>query len=275
MCSPTSSDQIHNLKKEIEARGITTSLNNSGPILSPDEIAQLFSMMQGLNDIDAIKFAGGEPLLMPEVEEFVDTLIAHGQTNIRLRFITNATVFKEKWLERFNHFRAVDLLCSIDGVEDTVEYQRYPVKWETLDKNFRRYYNARLDCRLQVDLTPTISLLNFNGLPKFFDWASEFPENELSFGMVHHPSYLDYRLIPLKNREQTVDYLQTLDLDKLFNHYDPVWQTFLQDNLLDYRQITTSESQQLRDISSKVWDFRCKEKFLNRYPWAQELINAG
>ena len=42
--------------------------------------------------------------------------------------------------------------------------------------------------------------------------------------------------------------------------------------MYDYRNPTEQEVDDLKHYSSVVWDYKCKEKFLDRYQWANSII---
>jgi sulfatase maturation enzyme AslB (radical SAM superfamily) len=91
---------------------------------------------QSLPTIEALHFAGGEPLILPELVEALQQCVESGRAGeIDLTFNTNTTVLPEKVTSLWKNFKSVSVLCSIDGYGCTTEYIRRPSKWKDIDRN--------------------------------------------------------------------------------------------------------------------------------------------
>lgn len=258
MCSPNDSDQLVKLAHELP---FDNPLLKHLPKNNPEDINKLLELVLQLPNLEAIRFAGGEPFIMPDVEQFLYKLVAQGRTDINIEFVTNCTSAKPKviaLLEQFNH---VELMCSIDGVEDTLEYQRYPARWSTIENNFKRMYNSKCNTRI----VPCIGLLNYLDLDRFFAWASQYPRSLITFNEIQEPSFLDFRLIPAAVRPKTFT---------LVNNVDDAWTNFVSNTMYQTREPTQDECDLLKQYA-QVWDYRCNEKFLDRYPWASYIIEKA
>jgi sulfatase maturation enzyme AslB (radical SAM superfamily) len=94
---------------------------------------------QSLDGLEAMHFAGGEPLIIPEMVQALEMCIASGRAGeIDLSYNTNLTVLPEKVTSLWKHFKSVSLLCSVDGFERVTEYIRRPSKWADIDRNVRK-----------------------------------------------------------------------------------------------------------------------------------------
>ena len=102
---------------------------------------------------------------MPEVEELMIKLIKAGRTNLHIFFLTNCTTVKTNVLEILRQFDSTSIGCSIDGVDEWIEYQRFPVKWESVKRN----YNKLLKYGIETSITPAWSHLNLLGIIDFFN----------------------------------------------------------------------------------------------------------
>lgn len=265
MCSGGFSDQIVNLALELKYKGIDNDLLNHIPSKNVSvDTKKLLDLVLELPDLQTIRFAGGEPFIMPEVEEFLFKLVEKGKTDLEIEFITNCTSAKPRIIETLEKFRHVELMCSIDAIEDALEYQRYPAKWKTIEKNFIRMYNSKCT----VSLTPCISMLTYHNMTDFFMWANKFPSARVSYNEVDYPSFLDFRLIPLDSRKH---FLKTFTKIKL-GDVNENWKKFQQNTMYEHRLITNNERKLLKHYSQDIWDYRCNVKFLDAYPWANELL---
>jgi len=259
MCSPGDSDQLAKLAKELP---YDNPLLAQLPKNNPQDIDLLLNLILELPNLEAIRFAGGEPFVMPEVEDFIEKLLQYNKTDISIEFVTNCTSAKPHVIKMLEQFKHVELMCSIDGIGDTLEYQRYPARWETVENNFKRLYNSNANVRL----VPAIGLLNYNGLPEFFKWAEQFPNALITYNEIQEPSFLDFRLIPLQHRVQNINISN--------NTVSPAWKRFVNELVYETRNFTAEEISQLMQYI-KIWDYRCKETFLSRYPWMERILYNG
>ena len=98
-------------------------------------------LLEHIDEVEEIYFAGGEPLIMPEHYEVLDELIARGKTDVRLMYNTNLTelTFKGRSvLDIWNEFTNEVLVCgSLDAAGDRGEYLRQGLNWNTVLKNIR------------------------------------------------------------------------------------------------------------------------------------------
>ncbi len=265
MCSGGFSDQLVNLAYELKDAGIDNDLLKHIPSQSLEvDTKKLLDLVLELPDLQTLRFAGGEPFIMPEVEEFLYKLVEQGKTDLEIEFITNCTSAKTRILAALEKFKHVELMCSIDAVGAALEYQRYPARWKTIERNFIRMYNSKCT----VGLTPAISMLTYHNMTEFFDWTNKFPKARVSYNEVDYPSFLDFRLIPLDVRQEFYN-----DFSKVkFGDVNNNWKKFQQSTMYEHRQISTGEQKQLQHYSKDIWDYRCNVKFLDAYPWAEALL---
>ncbi len=265
MCSGGFSDQLVNLAYELKDAGIDNDLLKHIPSQSLEvDTKKLLDLVLELPDLQTLRFAGGEPFIMPEVEEFLYKLVEQGKTDLEIEFITNCTSAKTRILAALEKFKHVELMCSIDAVGAALEYQRYPARWETIERNFIRMYNSKCT----VGLTPAISMLTYHNMTEFFNWTNNFPKARVSYNEVDYPSFLDFRLIPLDVRQEFYN-----DFSKVkFGDVNNNWKKFQQSTMYEHRQISTGEQKQLQHYSKDIWDYRCNVKFLDAYPWAEALL---
>lgn len=213
-----------------------------------------------------IKLAGGEPMIMPEIEKFINDLLDAGKHDLNLFFLTNATTIKPKLIEKLKKFQSVELSCSVDGVGKWIEYQRWPCKWEQIKSNVE----TLLQSGLHVTLTPCWSHLNLFALPHFIDWVNEL-ENLyfVAANMVNYPTYLAWELIPIKYREPLLDQLSQKKFANEFiqSHY----QTFINQIPHIVRSITAKERKSLAN-EVRLWDYKNPIPYRDRYEWANDLL---
>jgi sulfatase maturation enzyme AslB (radical SAM superfamily) len=87
---------------------------------------------------EKLMFAGGEPLLVPEMEKMLRVVVDQGRAgSIDLEYVTNLTVLPERLFELWAHFRRVSFVVSLDGVGRVGELIRHPLRWDRFDQNAR------------------------------------------------------------------------------------------------------------------------------------------
>lgn len=263
MCQPQETDQLVKLGLELKSKGIHTPLVENMPSKVPDQ-SKLFELILDLPDLEKIRFAGGEPFIMPEVEEFLVKLVELGKTDLEIEFITNVTSAKPRILNALEKFKTSWLCCSIDGIKDTLEYQRYPSKWNTIEKNFIKFYNSKCN----VSINPCVGILNYLDIHNFFDWANQFPKAMVHYNEVENFNFMNFRFIPESIRE---DFYKSFAKMNLVNA-NRRWYAFQKKVMYETTQPTIKDCKDLKLYALTIWDYKCNEKFLDRYPWASYML---
>lgn len=132
-----------------------------------------------LKDVDEVYFAGGESLITGEHYKMLDEWIKLGNTDIRLTYTTNFSVFKHKGKNVINYwknFKNIQIFASLDGMGKNLEYLRSGADWAEIEDNIKMLKQEVP--HVKFNLTPTISVWNAWHFPDFFDY------------MVKH-SYID------------------------------------------------------------------------------------
>ena len=268
ICNPMWSDQLGKSYQLAKDKGIFNSVNQSfteGTIKPSSEVMEdLIGFCLRTPSLKEIKFAGGEPFVMPEVEYFLSRMIQEGRNNLTVSFLTNTTTAKESTIELLKQFKKVIMQCSIDGIGEDIEFQRFPCKWSVIERNFRKF----VDCGFEVSLTPCWSQLNALGVVDFLNWASEFDNVHVAYNEVTNPTYLDYKLIPLKHRTATIEAIKNCKFPKRM-HKD--YFKFFESLTTAERSITELERQALADAVA-IWDCDNNNTYRTRYSWSEELL---
>ena len=268
ICNPMWSDQLGKSYQLAKDKGIFNSVNQSfteGTIKPSSEVMEdLIGFCLRTPSLKEIKFAGGEPFVMPEVEYFLNRMVQEGRNNLIVSFLTNTTTAKESTIELLKQFKKVIMQCSIDGIGEDIEFQRFPCKWSVIERNFRKF----VDCGFEVSLTPCWSQLNALGVVDFLNWASEFDNVHVAYNEVTNPTYLDYKLIPLKHRTATIEAIKNCKFPKRM-HKD--YFKFFESLTTEERSISELERQALADAVA-IWNCDNNNTYRTRYSWAEELL---
>ena len=163
--------------------------------------------------VDEIYLTGGEPTVIKEQQKLLDYFIDNGTAkNIRLKYNTNLLLLPTWLLERWSHFKRVQLNCSIDATGALDTYIRHPSKWSKIVKNFeaiRQLTNAG------IEIHCTVQMYNILRLPELIDWATPYG-HRIYFNILNHPEELNIRVLPEHLKDQAAKQLQPyLHLDKV------------------------------------------------------------
>ena len=199
MCSPSYSsailhDSVQNNWDWLNDIDEETDRNNLKWFESDSIIEQLLEEIQEKRMFHLI---GGEPLLNPTINNFIDILIKRGAAHkISLEFSTNLTVFREDFFSKLTHFKSVLLMLSIDGVGQVFEYIRYPAKWSEILNNLKticRYHG------FSIRITATIQNYNVLHITDLLEFIESF-NLSTNLNILQGPEYLNIRVMPKKAR---------------------------------------------------------------------------
>lgn len=200
MCGPASSSQLN---KEYEKLGLPTFDENLETQWMSDD--NLEFLLRHADKGKKIKFLGGEPTIMPGVLNIIDKLIEQNKTDTRLHFTSNLTNVNKNFLDRIKQFSNISISISMDGISDTLEYIRYPVKWEQIRKNIKTYVD--LPSVRTMDISFTIQAYNIVNILDTCEWLEEFNRTNnceiyLRPKVLTYPEHLSYRVLPKKFRDR-------------------------------------------------------------------------
>lgn len=172
-----------------------------------------------------IYLAGGEPLLIDQHYKFLEDCIEKGLSQkIVIEYNTNGTVVPERAIELWKQFKTVRLGVSIDGVGNHFEYQRYPAKWKSVERNLRRLNDLKAD-NFNIWLACTVTVYNVFHIPDFIEWKLNSGLDKinrrsskpiLTHHMAHRPWHVNVRVLPEEVKKQVMSYYQ-----KYLNDLEP------------------------------------------------------
>jgi len=158
-----------------------------------------------IKDVEHIYIAGGEPLYMKQMYNFIDGL--ENKENIGLFINTNLTVInKDTFFDRFKDFKMVHLHISCDGYGEIGEFVRTNKKWDLFEENlkFVKELRERDDINLKYNIQSTVSILNCYHLFELRYYMMKggyvYGDVDFTFNWVDYPFWYDVKSYPsLKN----------------------------------------------------------------------------
>lgn len=241
------------------------AINNvdMGPALIDLKEANVFwdDIVNHIDSVQEIHFAGGEPVLMEEHWRLLDLLIEKGLTNVKLKYSTNATVLtykKRNVLDMWKKFKYVHLSLSIDGVGEAFEVIRNRGKWDQTRENLIAISKSGVDYWVH----PTVSNLNIYRLPELHSelleigvlnpkrenyWITQFHINPLFI-----PQHYSLTSLPYHHKQAVTKLLTEYGKKMAIEHNIPFdgWQS-----IIDFMNSSDTSSQWKHFIkATKVLD---------------------
>jgi molybdenum cofactor biosynthesis enzyme MoaA len=209
--------------------------------------------------VEEIYLTGGEPTVIKEQKRLLDYFIDNGTAkDIRLKYNTNLVKVPAWLLEKWRHFKRVQLNCSIDATGDLDHYIRFPSKWSTVLKNFE--YIRTLD-NADIEIHCTVQMYNILRLNDFIEWAKPY-EHKIYFNILNHPEYLNIRVLPNKLKQQAHEQLTPyVDLPKVQGIIDYMWHEDWSNRLSKFYKYThTLDASRDENLYNIVPEFEHYEK---------------
>lgn len=194
MCSGKFSSRIAKEENDLYNNSTFVDLK-----LTSEEISSVLSYIEkNIGTLEAVYFAGGEPLIMEEHYQILDLLIKHSKTNIKVSYNTNLTQLSYKKynvVDYWSKFSNIYVGASIDLIGAQAEYVRSGTDYDELEKNFEI-----IKSYVKFNITSIVHLYNIFNLPKLQKhWILEknISPLDLSFRILIYPENMSLRVIPI------------------------------------------------------------------------------
>lgn len=168
--------------------------------------------------LKSVHFMGGEPTMNPRLEEFFDFFIEHGKTNFAVSFVTNATKFHPRLIDKIKQFERADIDISVDSILDNQRYIRQGIDLEQFRQNMADYLAAQSD-RFHVCLKPAVSVLTASTFPDLIEYLLDH-NIMMESNTVYHPAHLQISVLPWEIRQQYLKNYKRV-ADKIRRHIEP------------------------------------------------------
>jgi len=151
-----------------------------------------------------IYVTGGEPMLVPWHGEMLDYLVSENLSqNIVLEYDSNFTAINDNIVEKFKNFKSVVIRVSLDGIQDTYEWVRYPGQWLKVEKNVLQH-------KLMIkEITGCLMPYNAWNLVEAEKWRVV---NNLksTWRFIMTPDHLNLRFFPKRMKEELIEIYRSL-----------------------------------------------------------------
>jgi MoaA/NifB/PqqE/SkfB family radical SAM enzyme len=199
-----------------------------------DSVKLLSELEQYLPQIESIRFAGGEPLLIEENYHILERLIELNKYDVEVEFETNLTMLsykKYKLIPLWNKLNNLLLTISIDGLGSKCEYLRKGLNWDVLINNLIEIKDKCTKARKRINYT--ITAYNIDHLPDFHREMVEknyITANEIRLVCAYDPRYFSSKILP-KHLKKEITKKYKEHIRWLRNQYPYCNKDLFQDNV--------------------------------------------
>lgn len=163
-------------------------------------------LIEHMDHVEQIYFAGGEPIMMDEHYRILEELERRKKFNVRLIYNTNFTQIRLKDRTVFDYwkkFDSVSIGASLDASFEHGEYIRKGTVWEDVEQNRR----LMMEVCPKVDfyVSATLSILNAWHLPDFHrDWTDRglISAKDFNINIVTNPEHYRLDIAPFEYKQQ-------------------------------------------------------------------------
>jgi len=167
-------------------------------------------------DLRYIYFTGGEPLVVPAMQECLDRLINAGYAeNIQLRYDTNLSVINKKVIDKWKHFKKVWLCVSIDDTEERYNLIRFPGNYDRIKANTLQLKEAGIPIHY---ISTCVGIASPYSVIRISQLAKEL-EVDTYFRFLEGPNWLDIRNYPASAKQEIIENLQKHSGDPLYDKW--------------------------------------------------------
>jgi organic radical activating enzyme len=176
----------------------------------PRENSQFWTELnKSLADIRYLEFTGGEPFMIQEHFDLLQTLVDQGIANqIEIHYNTNGTQYPTHAETIWQHFKHVEIAFSIDDVGARFEYQRTNAVWTEVCDNIEQFRQMReRNTNISLQVCCTINIFNVLYLADVANWINQQDFNYVYWNMLHDAPWLSIAQLPADAKMYIADHL--------------------------------------------------------------------
>lgn len=135
-----------------------------------------------LTKLYQVYFNGGEPMLSKDVGLTLQEIKSQQGTleHVHLQINTNGSIWpSDQDVELWSQCGKISLMCSIEAVQEQFEYIRYPLNWQEVSANVKKFTTIKSkDMPLWCAIVPNIGIHNVLEYEKLLNWFDTLESNE-------------------------------------------------------------------------------------------------
>jgi MoaA/NifB/PqqE/SkfB family radical SAM enzyme len=178
----------------------------------PRENSQFWlELNESLNDIRYLEFTGGEPFMIQEHFDLLQTLVDKGVAHqVEIHYNTNGTQYPEHAEAIWRHFKHVEIAFSIDDVGARFEYQRTNAVWAEVIANIELFRQMRArNTNITLQVCCTVNVFNVYYLFTVANWIKEQGFDFVYWNMLHDAPWLSIAHLPAQSKMAVAEHLNS------------------------------------------------------------------
>jgi hypothetical protein len=163
-------------------------------------------LVEHIDHVEQVYFAGGEPLLMDEHYRILDELVRRKKFDVRLIYNTNFTHTELKDRSVFEYwklFDSVSIGASLDDQNARAEYIRKGTDWAVIEQN--RHDMMKICPNVDFYISPTLSIMNAWSITDFHrDWVEKglIKPQDINVNILQDPPHYRIDIAPAEYKQQ-------------------------------------------------------------------------
>lgn len=220
-----------------------------------------------LTDIRYLEFTGGEPFLIQEHFDLLQTLVDRGvANNIEIHYNTNGTQYPEHAESIWSNFKHVEIAFSIDDVGERFEYQRTNAHWAEVEANIARFKLMReRNSNISLQVCCTVNIFNVLYLADVAQWINQRDFNFVYWNMLHDAPWLSIAHLPGSAKTSIINYLNQQSFPPAY--YNEILK------IIEFMQMGTSSNGQEIIKNIQQLDQRRNESLCTVAPELATILN--
>ena len=167
-------------------------------------------------DLRYIYFTGGEPLIVPQMQQCLDRLINKGYSkDIQLRYDTNLSVINQKVIDKWKNFKDVFLCISVDDTDERYNTIRYPGNFERLEQNIIKLKENGIDIHY---ISTCVGIASPYSVQRIYEFGKKY-NIDTNFRFLEGPNWLDIRNYPADAKKEIIENLRNYSTDKKYTRW--------------------------------------------------------
>ena len=176
----------------------------------PRENSQFWTELETtLTDIRYLEFTGGEPFLIQEHFDLLQTLVDRNLAkDIEIHYNTNGTQYPAHAEDIWSHFKHVEIAFSIDDIGARFEYQRTNALWTEVETNIDQFKLMReRNSNISLQVCCTVNIFNVVYLADVARWINQQEFDFVYWNMLHDAPWLNIAHLPQDAKLAITDHL--------------------------------------------------------------------
>jgi len=152
--------------------------------------------IEELPHLESVSFIGGEFFFSKDNIPLLEKAI---HRNLKINIATNATTLLPRHIDLLKQANNVDIQVSLDGIEESYDFMRYPATWDVVKNNILLLKKTLPKQYLHINTVA--QPLNIQYVAPLMDWCNK-NLLKISIANLQAPSWLEWRI--LTNKEKTL-----------------------------------------------------------------------